>query len=536
MTSEDADCNVIAYELLPRMRERCHCRKIALLVLGLCVACAGCANRSTAATAPISSGNAAAAVSISEPSTAAEYVKRGRAREEHGDLLGAIADYQAAGKLDQANLETYGQLVLNASLARNRLAAEAEAKASKQDPKFGAVYHGPAPAGYDLITATYSAGDPDRDSQTQVIQRHHFVDGKYVKTEEIYRVTEYGVPGLQGTNIWRDRYLVSDLDLGLLDLWTGKTRRMGQGAPPPNHMYVLIDVQPEGLMIENLYTTPRSKSAAIGDAKARNNLFRLTTPDGELEKIPRPATPPWPNQPSAMARPNSWEISPDGNRRAMHPFPGEKPGPEDGLWLYDWKLSEKKFLAGSFYDSSTAPGRDPCMVWLDNDRFVTLRPDGEVILVQWDGTITSLGQAPKPGPGKNDLVLDRDGAGRILIVKYWLGTDTTSLVDVDAKTVTKATNWKLGHDWEVSLPMGPNTPVELRHAGVLITKTITAAGPPLVSPDGLNVAMPDYDKLQNGDAFQKGYLRIYSLVTKDWVDFPATERPIAWTTAAPEMK
>ncbi len=477
-----------------------------------------------------------------DPSDPDARANRGMAKEKIGDDIGAVADYEKAVQLDRANIESYGALITRASLARNKQVVDAETKASQEDPKFGADIKSPTPdgsppKGYDLITVTYSSQVPDKNSQTQVIQRHRFVDGKFVKTEEIYHVTEYGVPGIRtdgtgGPIIWRNRYLVSYNDLDILDLWTGKKKFFGYEAPPPNHIFNVVSVNPEQLIVANVHTTARDMKSAIADIR----LFRLREPNGKLEPLPQEEKPFWPVLPSLSALYNSWEISPDGNRRVIHPAPGEKPAPEEGLWFYDKQKAEKKFLADSFYDPSKAPGPDRCILWLDNDRFVTLRPDGEVILVQWNGIITSLGHAPKPSPGKNDLILDRDGAGRILIVKYWLGTDTTSLVDVDAKTVTKATNWKLGHDWEVSLPMGPNTPVELRHAGELITKTITAAGPPLVSPDGLNVAMPDYDKLQNGDAFQKGYLRIYSLVTKGWVDFPATERPIAWIPAAPEMK
>ncbi len=501
-------------------------RRDALLTLAFCLAFGGCATNDALVLDP-----------SYKPTTAADFVRRGAAKERKGDLYGALADYDLAESWDRSNTDLYAYSN-NVGMAINRQVAADEEKASGQDPKFGAAFSNQtsgakSTASYDLITATYTSGSPDRNSQTQTIQRHRFVDGKFVKTEQIYQITEFGVPGITGT-IWRDRYIVSDWDLSILDLWTGKTKRFGKQAPPPDYMYVLVRVSPEELVVENLHTTPGDQAAAIAEAKARNNLYRLRDPNGRLESLPSADVPPWPNHPSISAQANHWEISPNGNRRAMHPFPGEKPAPEEGLWLYDWKSGEKKFLAGAFYDPAKAPGPDPCLVWLDNDRFVTFRPDGEIILVQWDGKVTSLGRAADPGQVKNDLVLDRDGSGRILSVKFSLGTDYTSLVDVDAKTVTKADTWKLGHDWEVSLPLGPNTPMVLQHAGQTIVKTRTSGGLPSVSPDGVNVAIYDADKLQNHDPMQKMYLRVYSLATKEWVDFPANERPIAWIPAAPE--
>jgi hypothetical protein len=117
---------------------------------------------------------------------------------------------------------------------------------------------------------------------------------------------------------------------------------------------------------------------------------------------------------------------------------------------------------------------------------------------------------------------------------FWLGGDHTTVVDVDAKTVTKADKWELGHDWEVDLPLGPNAPLKLYHAGQLVINTRTSGGLPSVSPDGLNVAIYDANKLQNNDQMQKMYFCVYSLATKTWVDFPGNERPVAWVPAAPE--
>ncbi len=481
----------------------------------------------------------AADIPPSNPSTAEDYVKSGIAKEKSGDLCGAIADYRTATELDRNDMDAYAR-GNNASMAVNKQVAAAEAKACEQDPKFAAAYPNPTPAaGYDFITVQYSAHVPDKDSQTQVIQRHRFVDGKFVKTELIYQITEFGKPGIQMNAsdkpiIWKDRYLVSDLGLSMLDLWTGKMKSLDHDSPPPNHVFIVLSASPNELIVENVHTTPKDTATGIAEAKAKNNLFRLIEPNGRLEPLPKAEIPPWPNQFPPFGLPHYWEISPDGNRRAMQPLPGDNPAPEDGMWLYDRTNGEVKFLAGSFSDPSKVHAYVPSMVWLDNGRFITSRPDGEIILVQWDGSVTSLGRVPEFDPAnKSPIFFVRDGMGRILFSNSNQGS--YFLLDVESKTVTKAETWKLGHDWEINLPLSFTTPLELRHAGQLIVKTISP-GIPSVSPDGLNVAMHDYDKLQNQDAFQKGYLRVYSLVTKEWVDFPSDERPVAWIPAAPDAK
>lgn len=104
------------------------------------------------------------------------------------------------------------------------------------------------------------------------------------------------------------------------------------------------------------------------------------------------------------------------------------------VWLHRLKRKEK-LLGSGFYvqsDISSSGTSRPPLFWLDNERVLTQKNNGEIVVLGIDGKITPVVKIPNEEPAFSQPYFVRDGAGKII---YECSGKSFSL-DVENKTYT----------------------------------------------------------------------------------------------------
>ena len=113
-------------------------------------------------------------------------------------------------------------------------------------------------------------------------------------------------------------------------------------------------------------------------------------------------------------------------------------GHNDSIWLH--RLGQPKKLLGSGFfvqaEVYVSFSARPSVFWLDNTRILTQRNNGEVVVLQLDGTVTPIVKIPINEPNDAEPSFHRDLDGRII----YRVSGRTYVINVDEKSY-------LPHEW-----------------------------------------------------------------------------------------
>ena len=245
--------------------------------------------------------------------------------------------------------------------------------------------------------------------EIQHLVRYKFDNGALVSRDVILSAPVKQISYNLGENhIYRNRYVITNWG-DIVDIQNKKHIHNGEGK------YVAT----EGDRIVHHLTNVNVKGYFYYDLKS-----------GRYARLPVP---------TKWALPGT--LSPDQTKSVE--------GHNDEIWLHS--LKQKKRLLGSGFNIQAEEvvsfmSRPP-VFWLDNDRILSQRNNGEIVVVQLDGAVTPIVKIPVPQANYNepDFFRDRDG----LIIYACCGR--SFVINVEEKSYRPHEWSTLGFEFDVSV-------------------------------------------------------------------------------------
>ena len=205
--------------------------------------------------------------------------------------------------------------------------------------------------------------------------------------------------------------------------------------------------------------------------------------------------------------PGKWALpgllSPDQTRSVQ--------GGAFSIWLYG--LNGKRKLLGSNFltqgDTRSSFGSAPPLFWLDNNRILTQTDNGQVVIVQVDGTITPVVTIPISEPSLYQPYFFRDGEGRIV----YECSGKSFAIDVARKSYSPYEWVALGSGFEAESKRNPAYGHIINHRGKEIGR-LWASVWQAPTIDGY-LAL-EYGDVGSNPGYPKGLL-VWSSASSQWI-------------------
>ena len=196
----------------------------------------------------------------------------------------------------------------------------------------------------------------------------------------------------------------------------------------------------------------------------------------------------------------------------------------DRIWLHHFN-QEKKLLGSGFRVDqaleSSFIGRPP-VFWLDNTRILTQRDNGEIVVLQLDGTIRPIVKIPITTPNYSQPYFFRDPGGRII----YRCCSRTFVINVEEKSYTPHEWTTLGFGFDAQTETDPSYGHVIRYQGKEVGRLWASVwGAPAI--DGY-VAF-EYGEVGSNLGYPKG-IQVWSSANSKWtiIENKRSPRIIGW--------
>jgi hypothetical protein len=201
-------------------------------------------------------------------------------------------------------------------------------------------------------------------------------------------------------------------------------------------------------------------------------------------------------------------------------------GGSDNIWLHSL-IQNKKLLGSGFFiqqamEASFMP-KAP-VFWLDNTRVLSQRNNGEIVVVQLDGTVTPIVKFPVTGPNYTDPYFFRDRDDRIIYVC----SGQSFVINVEEKSYTPHEWITLGSGFYAETKVNPSYGHVIRYEENEIGR-LWASVWRAPATDGY-VAF-EYGEVGSNLGYPKG-IQVWSTANGKWtvIDTKRVSRIIGWVT------
>jgi len=223
-----------------------------------------------------------------------------------------------------------------------------------------------------------------------------------------------------------------------------------------------------------------------------------------------------------LRAPGKWALpgllSPDQTRSAETPQWGTE------IWLH--RLNAKKRLLGDKFhvelDERCCSSPRPPLLWLDDDRILTQRHNGEIVVLRLDGTIEPVVKIPISGPSLSLPEFFRDRNGRIV----YECSSRSFAIDVENKSYAAYEWLPLGFDFEAERELDASYGYVIRFRGEEIGRWWASTWE-TPTADGW-IAM-EYGDVGSNLGYPKG-IKVWSRASGQWttVDLPWVTALVGW--------
>lgn len=312
--------------------------------------------------------------------------------------------------------------------------------------------------------------------ETQHLVRYRFSDGELVSKDTVLTTSTNGVRFDLGQNrIYRNRYVITNW-ADIIDVPSGKVLHSGPGE------YVAAEADRIITHVEHV------------DVRGYF-YFDLKT-----------------NRYSRLRGPNKWALpgvlSPDQTKSVSA---NEWISME--VWLHTLKR-RKKFLGSGFTVRLSEICCDrprPPLLWLDNDRILTQKSNGEIVILRLNGTVEPLVKIPIEEPSNSNPSLDRNLDGRI--VYYCSGE--AYVIDVENKKYSTYEWQPLGSGFEEETELSREYGRIIRFNGLEIGRWWSGG----VRTTSGFVAL-EYGDVGSNLGYPKG-VKVWNNITEKWTTLDA---------------
>ena len=287
---------------------------------------------------------------------------------------------------------------------------------------------GGQPGAANLIMVVSEIGGPSH------LMEYEFVDGKLASTDEVMSTydTQLAIDFSEG-QLYNGRYLITQYG-GIVDITIGQLlSSRGRG---PDYA-LLLGIEDNCVIIR----TGQTQEYYCYDL-AQQQCYELESPGK------------W-SLPGVLSPDGTMSVSSDG-------WDGGK------IWLYDVNGNKREIATGFYirYSGLASTIRGVPLMWLDNQRVLTQKSNGEIVIVKIDGSIESvvtidlsqIDSAPSGLAGALSASLSRDFDGNIIYTISLLGPDgkfrsNRFVIDVENTSYSECDpEWTaLGHGFEYAL-------------------------------------------------------------------------------------
>ena len=276
-----------------------------------------------------------------------------------------------------------------------------------------------APATASLLTLQCKADEGV--CQTEQFIRYDFVNGE-LKNKEVVAAFENDEFRFKsfGNLLYRNRYVISSA-MGIFDLETKQFLGDGRG--------FLLDIVGDEILIEVTRTD-------------LEGIFAFNLLTREYRKLPQPNI--FLDEGEIFA--NKGKLSPN---KKMYVLWQDLVLPDSKFEFHtveNWKSKSKKIIKGKFNASCNSSCSDFSKVpfeWIDDEKIITQKDNGEIITISIKGKIEPIVKIPVSETPGSLPHFDKDGNGNII---YYIG-GVNYTIDVKNKRFFKD-KLKLGHDFE----------------------------------------------------------------------------------------
>jgi|SRR5687768_3249397 len=227
------------------------------------------------------------------------------------------------------------------------------------------------------------------------------------------------------------------------------------------------------------------------------------------------------NRYARLKRPGKWALpgllSPDQTKSISASEMGTLE-----VWLHTLKTPKK--LLGSGFKVSLSEFccslAQPPVLWLDNDRILTQRSNGEIVILRLNGTVELLVKIPIEEPSNTNPSFDRNLEGRIV----YHCSGEAYVLDVENKKY-ETNEWEpLGNGFELGLRVSRDYGQIIRFKGEEIGRWWSGIAR---TTEGF-VAL-EYGEVGSNLGYPKG-VKVWNNITEKWVTIDAkwTEEIVGW--------
>ncbi|HVR41586.1 MAG TPA: hypothetical protein VMU84_20995 [Thermoanaerobaculia bacterium] len=319
--------------------------------------------------------------------------------------------------------------------------------------------------------------------QTQHLVRYEFRDGKFESEEIVYRAKTDEVRFDLGDNsIYRNQYVITNW-ADVIDFRRGELLHQGDG------QFTGIDGDQ---IIQHV-----NKNDIEG-------YFSYDLKTGRYARL---------QSPGKWALPGL--LAPDQTKSAY--------GDGWSIWLHRLN-GTKRLLGAKFFvqgDARSSSRAQPPLFWLDNERILTQRSNGKVVVVRENGKITPIVSIPL-GPTLYDPWFFRDANGTLV----YECSDKAFAIDVEHKTYARYEWYALGFGFDAAIEQNPSYGYVIRYRGKEIGRVWGLARQAKTASGTIAIV---YGDIGSNLGYPKG-IRVWSAATGQWTTLENkwTDTIIGW--------